>query len=148
MITRTDPVISVALGTIMELLVNRQRTAIHTVPSAFRKEDRPLLWRETLQTFLETLEPIFYFHFIVINFTFCQSHSSSCGMDDAHFHCICFYELFRKRTNLYQISVWVGHIAGALAPRFCGGRKNRYCSMVEGMLIFLVNIGIRRNIEC
>ncbi len=56
----------VALGTLMELLVNRQRTAIHTVPSAFRKEGRPLLWREPLQTFLETLEPIFYFHFLVI----------------------------------------------------------------------------------
>ena len=30
--------VHVALGTLMELLVNRQRTAIHTVPSAFRKE--------------------------------------------------------------------------------------------------------------
>ena len=58
--------VHVALGTLIELLVNRQRTAIHTVPSAFRKEDRPLLWRETLQTFLETLEPISYFHFLVI----------------------------------------------------------------------------------
>jgi hypothetical protein len=25
-----------------------------------------LLWREPLQTFLETLEPISYFHFLVI----------------------------------------------------------------------------------
>ena len=30
----------------------------------------------------------------------------------------CNHELFRKRTNFYQISVWVGHIAGALTPRF------------------------------
>ena len=58
--------VHVALGTLIELLVNRQRTAIHTVPSAFQKEGRPLLWREPLQTFLETIEPISYFHFLVI----------------------------------------------------------------------------------
>ena len=58
--------IHVALGTLMEILVNRQRTAIHTVLSTFREEGRPLLWREPFQTFLETLEPIFYFHFPVI----------------------------------------------------------------------------------
>ena len=53
-----------------------------------------------------------------------------------------------KRAYLYQISIRVGNVTSALAPWLCGGRKNRYRSMAECMLIFLVNIGIRRDIEC
>ena len=49
---------------------------------------------------------------------------------------------FKSSENQYI------HIAGALAPRLCGGRKNGGGTIREGMLIFLVNIGIRRNIEC
>ena len=60
----------------------------------------------------------------------------------------CVHELFRKRANLYQISVGIGYITGALSPRLCGGRKNRGCTIRECMLVFLVDISICGHIEC
>ena len=58
------------------------------------------------------------------------------------------YVLFRKRTYLYQISVWIGHIAGTLAPRFCGWRKNGDGTIRERMLVFFIDISEGGHIEC
>ena len=65
------------------------------------------------------------------------------------FYSLCFlYELFRKQPYLYQIAIRIGHIAGALAPRFRGGRKDRLCAIVERMLVFLIYIGEGGHIKC
>ena len=60
----------------------------------------------------------------------------------------CVHELFQKRANLYQIAVGIGHIAGALPPRLCGGRKDGGGAIRKRMLVFLVDISESGHVEC
>ena len=47
-----------------------------------------------------------------------------------------------------MIAVWIGHIAGALSPRLCDGRKNGGGAIRERMLVFHIDIGESGYIEC
>ena len=80
-------------------------------------------------------------------------HLSSNGSYKLHFckqyrQRACIHKLFCKRTYLYQITIGVGHIAGALSPRLSGGRKNGGSAIRERMLVFLVDIGEGGHVEC
>ena len=64
-----------------------------------------------------------------------------------YLQCASIHKLFCKRANLYQITIGIGHITGALPPRLCGGRKNRGSTIRERMLVFLVDISICGYVE-
>ena len=52
-----------------------------------------------------------------------------------------------KRAYLYQIAVRVGHIAGALPPRFSGGRKNGLGTIFKCMQVSLIHISEGGHVE-
>ena len=50
------------------------------------------------------------------------------------------YLSFNKRRNLYQIALWVGHIAGALSPRLCRRSEYWLCTHAYCTIILLIDI--------
>ena len=57
------------------------------------------------------------------------------------------YLSFNKRRNLYQVALWVGHIAGALSPRLCRRGKDRLSTHAYCTIILLIDISKCGNIE-